>query len=66
MPAGIPDLDTLLARLPGIATMDARALEAEHTAILGRKAGALTALSRTIPTLPPEQRRAVGAALNQA
>lgn len=62
---GIPDLDALLARLPGIATLAMSDLEAEHTAILGRKAGTLTALSRSIPTLPPEQRRAFGAALNQ-
>jgi phenylalanyl-tRNA synthetase alpha chain len=66
MTTGIPELDALLARLPGIATLAPPALEAEHTAILGRKAGALTALSRSIPTLPPEQRREFGAALNQA
>ncbi len=66
MSKSIPELESLLSRLPGIASMDARALEAEHTAILGRKAGALTALARSIPTLPPEERRAVGAALNQA
>ena len=65
MTTGIPELDVLLARLPGIATLAAPELEAEHTAILGRKAGALTALSRSIPTLPPEQRREFGAALNQ-
>lgn len=65
MTTGIPDLDALLARLPGIATLAAPDLEAEHTAILGRKAGTLTALSRSIPTLPAEQRRAFGAALNQ-
>jgi phenylalanyl-tRNA synthetase alpha chain len=65
MSTDLPDLDALLARLPGITTMDAPALEAEHTALLGRKAGALTALARRIPALPAEERRAFGAALNQ-
>ena len=62
---GYPQLDALLPRLSAIATCDEAALEAEHTAILGRKAGALTEASKQIPTLPPEERRAFGAAVNR-
>ena len=64
-PTGYAQLDTLLPRLATIESLDAAALDAEHTAILGRKAGALTEASKAIPTLPPEQRRGFGAAVNQ-
>ena len=64
-PTGYPQLDTLLPRLDRIAALDASALDAEHTAVLGRKAGALTEASKAIPTLPPEERKAFGAAVNQ-
>jgi phenylalanyl-tRNA synthetase alpha chain len=62
---GFPQLDALLPRLGAVAALDAAALEAEHTALLGRKAGALTEASKQIPTLPPEERRGFGAAVNR-
>ncbi|HKT58399.1 MAG TPA: phenylalanine--tRNA ligase subunit alpha [Gemmatimonadales bacterium] len=62
---GYPDLDALLPRLEAIPTLGADALEAEHTAVLGRKSGALTAALKTLATLPVEERKRYGAALNQ-
>jgi len=44
---------------------DERALEAWKVAYLGRKSGRLTALLRSIGTLPREERATVGAAANQ-
>jgi phenylalanyl-tRNA synthetase alpha chain len=41
-------------------------LEALRTALLGRKSGRLTELMRQLPTLPHEQRRDAGAAINRA
>ena len=41
-------------------------IEQLRTALLGRKSGRLTALMKELPTLPQEQRRAAGAALNEA
>src|SRR5688500_20403165 len=64
-PTGYRDLDELLARLDRVAGLDADALEAEHTSVLGRKAGILTVASKAIPSLPPEERRAFGAAVNR-
>ena len=64
-PTGYQELDELLTRLEGVARLDAAALEVEHTAVLGRKAGVLTAASKAIPSLPAEQRRAYGAAVNR-
>ena len=64
-PTGYKELDELLGRLGAVAGLDAAALEAEHTAVLGRKAGALTAASKAIPTLAPEERRPYGAAVNR-
>ena len=64
-PTGYAQLDEILTRLAGVASLDESAIEAEHTAILGRRAGALTEASRQIPTLPPEERRGFGAAVNQ-
>src|SRR5262245_58629798 len=43
---------------------DAAALQALHDRFLGRKAGALTALLKTLGTLPPDERRQVGSDLN--
>ncbi|HLS47095.1 MAG TPA: hypothetical protein VK012_01160, partial [Gemmatimonadales bacterium] len=62
---GYPELDALRPRLAAIATLDNDGLEAEHTAVLGRKAGILTGASKQIPTLPPAERRGYGAAVNQ-
>ena len=64
-PTNYPDLDALLPRLAAIPTLGADALEAEHTAILGRKSGLLTAALRTLASLPVEERKRYGAAVNQ-
>ena len=60
----IPTLADLEARLAAVPQLDADALEAETIAILGRRSGALTAIMRRIPELPPEERRSFGAAVN--
>ncbi|MBA3258020.1 MAG: phenylalanine--tRNA ligase subunit alpha, partial [Gemmatimonadales bacterium] len=62
---GFPDLDGLLPRLDGIPALPADALEADEIAVLGRKAGALTAALKRVATLPMEERRRYGAAVNQ-
>ena len=62
---GYPVLDELLPRLAGISALDAAALDAEQIAVLGRKSGALTAAMKVLATLPPEERRAFGAAVNR-
>jgi phenylalanyl-tRNA synthetase alpha chain len=58
-------LDALRPRLAAVPELDAAALESEQIAVLGRKSGALTALLRSLATLPPEERKAVGAAANE-
>jgi len=58
-------LDALRPRLAAVPELDAAALEAEQIAVLGRKSGALTALLRSLATLPPGERKAVGAAANE-
>ena len=63
--SGFPDVDGLLPRLERIALLDADQLEAEHIALLGRKSGAITELLKRLPTLPVEQRKAFGAAVNR-
>ena len=60
----IPTLSDLEARLAAVPRLDADALEAETIAILGRRSGALTAIMRRIPELPPEERKSLGAAVN--
>jgi phenylalanyl-tRNA synthetase alpha chain len=62
---GYADLDALIPRLEAIATLDAAALEAEEIALLGRKSGVLTGALKSVATLPVEQRRGYGAAVNQ-
>src|SRR5919112_2233728 len=59
------DLDALLPRLDAIPALDAEALEAEHIAVLGRKSGLLTAALKVLATLPVDQRKRYGAAVNQ-
>jgi phenylalanyl-tRNA synthetase alpha chain len=59
-----PTLSSLEARLAAVPELDAAELEAESIAVLGRKSGALTALMRRIPELPPEERKGFGAAIN--
>ncbi len=57
-------LDALAPRLARIPALDADALEAEHVAVLGRKHGQLTGLLKALSSLPPAERRTVGAAAN--
>jgi phenylalanyl-tRNA synthetase alpha chain len=64
-PTGYPDLDTLLPRLDAIPSLGPDALAAEIIAVLGRKSGVLTAALRSVATLPVEQRKAYGAAVNR-
>ena len=62
---GYPDLDALLPRLEAIPSLGQEALAVENTAVLGRKQGILTAALRSVPTLPVEQRKGYGTAVNQ-
>jgi len=57
-------LDGLRERLREIARADERRLQDLRTEILGRKSGALTELIRSLPTLDPDARRAVGGPAN--
>ena len=64
-PAYERDLQEIAARLPLIATLDERALEAEYTALLGRKQGRLTEFLKTVlPKLPDAEKRSVGQRAN--
>ncbi len=58
------DLGALRARLAAIPALDPAALEAEEVAVLGRKQGELTARLKALASIPVEQRREAGAALN--
>ena len=58
-------LTRLEKRLALIGTLGCDLLEAEHTAILGRKQGELNNLLKSVATLPAEDRRVVGAAANE-
>ena len=60
----LPSLQPLRDRLAALAKLDAAALEAEEIAILGRKQGELTQQLKALASLPIEQKRAVGGALN--
>ncbi|HEX6106297.1 MAG TPA: phenylalanine--tRNA ligase subunit alpha [Gemmatimonadales bacterium] len=62
---GYPDLDALLPRLEAIPALGAAALEAEEIALLGRKSGALTAALKRVASLPLDERKRYGAAVNQ-
>ncbi|HUR96344.1 MAG TPA: phenylalanine--tRNA ligase subunit alpha [Gemmatimonadales bacterium] len=62
---GYADLDALLPRLDAIPALAADAMEAEHTAILGRKSGSLTSALKSLVALPVEERKRFGAAVNQ-
>ena len=64
-PTGYPDLDALLPRLDAVQMLAADALDAERTAVLGRKSGVLTAALRTLASRPVEERKSYGAALNR-
>src|SRR4051812_50038587 len=62
---GYPELDEIAQRLDRVRALDARELEAEEIALLGRKAGALTALLKRVAGLPIEERKRYGALVNQ-
>ena len=63
-PTGFPDLDALLARIEAIPALDATALAEAEIALVGRKAGALTAAARSVAARAPGERRAFGQAVN--
>ncbi len=58
-------LDKLASALDRVANADATALAELRTELLGRKAGKLTRILRSLPKLPANERRAVGARANQ-
>jgi phenylalanyl-tRNA synthetase alpha chain len=62
---GYADLDALLPRLDAIPRLSSDELAAEIIAVLGRKNGVLTAALRSVPSLPVEERKAYGAAVNR-
>jgi phenylalanyl-tRNA synthetase alpha chain len=62
---GFPELDALLPRLEAVPALDAAGLEAEQVAVLGRKSGLLTAALKSLSSLPVEERKRFGAAVNQ-
>ena len=64
-PTRYPELDALAPRLDAVAGLDASALEAERLAVLGRKQGALTAAMKALATLPIEERKRFGEAVNR-
>jgi phenylalanyl-tRNA synthetase alpha chain len=57
-------LDAIAAAIDEIASADAPRLEELRTQLLGRKAGALTVVLRSLANLPPDQRRTVGQRAN--
>jgi phenylalanyl-tRNA synthetase alpha chain len=57
-------LDELRERLKEIPQADERRLQALKTELLGRRAGALTEILKTLPTLDADTRKQVGAAAN--
>ena len=57
-------LDTHASALISTAT-NAAELEAARNSLLGRKSGELSALMKSLPTLPAEDRREAGAAVNR-
>lgn len=59
------ELDQVAEAAKKIPTAGADELAALRTELLGRKAGLLTKLLRSLPSLPPEERRSLGARANQ-
>ena len=57
-------LDELRERLKEIPQADERRLQELKTELLGRKAGALTEILKTLPGMAPDERKRVGAAAN--
>ena len=65
-PASLDErLAAIAARVHDVARADTRQLDDLRTELLGRKAGALTAVLRALPSLPPDERRTVGQRANQ-
>lgn len=64
-PTGYPELDALLPRLEAVSRLSVDQLTSELIAVLGRKNGALTEALKAVPSLPLEQRKGYGAAVNQ-
>jgi phenylalanyl-tRNA synthetase alpha chain len=62
--ASAADLATLRAKLEAVASLDAPALAALETAVLGRKQGELSAALKALASVPIDERKAAGAALN--
>jgi phenylalanyl-tRNA synthetase alpha chain len=58
------ELAAIARRVDEIAGADAHQLDALKTALLGRKAGALTAILRSVAELPPDDKRRIGSAAN--
>lgn len=63
-PSDHASLDVLRQRLAALVSLDAGALAAEEIAVLGRKQGELTHQLKALATLPIEEKRVRGAALN--
>ncbi len=63
-PTGYPELDALLPRLDAIPSLEVDALASELIAVLGRKNGALTEALKSVASLPMDQRKGYGAAVN--
>ena len=59
------DLQDLLPRLERIPSLDAKQLEEEYIAILGRKQGALTAKLKAVVGMSPAERKVLGANANE-
>jgi len=64
-PTGYPELDALLPRLEGVPRLNVDQLASELIAVLGRKNGALTEALKSVPSLPLEERKGYGAAVNR-
>ena len=64
-PALRQSLEALRSQVIGLADLDVAGVEALEVRLLGRKQGALTELLRQLPTLPPEDRRTIGAEANR-
>jgi phenylalanyl-tRNA synthetase alpha chain len=62
---GYPELDAFLPRLEAVPRLSVDQLASELIAVLGRKNGALTEALKSVPSLPLDQRKGYGAAVNQ-
>jgi phenylalanyl-tRNA synthetase alpha chain len=64
-PTGYSELDAFLPRLEAVPRLSVDQLATELIAVLGRKNGALTEALKSVPSLPLDQRKGYGAAVNQ-